>query len=189
MKVVVLFLLVLTTLLPHGTWAQSTTALPSACVTVRKAYAALHQQATRQTEQAFLQAFPATYASFTAVFGYRGRDSRTTSIQFGCLYDTSPAYVEQLFALHQVPRTDVFAKLVGIARQAHWQSDGLNYLQHYSIALATKDAAFLTFLNAQPAADIHSFTRFLLLNPVSNEPLKKQLKAAYAHYSHLRKVV
>jgi len=93
-----------------------------------------------------------------------------------------------LFALRQVPRADVFAKLVSISRQAHWQSDGLNYLKHHSIELATKDVTFLAFLNAQPAADIRSFTRFLLLGPVSDEPLKKQLKTAYAHYSHLQEV-
>ena len=188
MKDALSFLLVLITLLLHDARAQHATALPNACAAVRKAYAALHQQDTRRTEQVFLDAFPATYVSFTAVFGYSGRDSRTTSIQFGCLYDVSPAYIEQLFALHQVLRADVFAKLIGIARQAQWQSDGLNELQDYSIKLATKDTIFLAFLNAQPAADIRSFTRFLLLNPVSNEPLKKQLKASYKNYHHLQEV-
>jgi hypothetical protein len=156
---------------------------------VRNAYVLVHRQATPQTEQGFLQAFPATYRDFTAVFGYRGRDTRTTAIQFGCLYDTSIPYIEQLFALRQVPRSAVFIKLIGIGRQAYWQSDGLNYLQHYCIDLATTDASFLAFLNKQPEADIRSFTRFLLLNPVSDKPLKKQLRRAYAKYNHLQKVM
>jgi hypothetical protein len=123
------------------------------------------------------------------VFGYSGRDSRTTSVQFGCLYETSWPYIEQLFSLHQIARPEVFRKLLGIARYAQWQSDGLNYLQDHCIKLATTDRVFLAFLNQQPEAEQRSFTRFLLLNPAPNEPLKKQLQAAYAPYSQLKKVL
>jgi hypothetical protein len=189
MKIAIFYLLVLGAVLPHSTWAWYQATPTTTCTTVRNAYALVHRQATPQTEQGFLRAFPATYSAFTAVFGYRGRDTRTTSIQFGCLYATSMPYIEQLFALRQVPRNEIFVKVVGIGRHAYWQSDGLNYLQQHCIDLATTDAVFLTFLNKQPEVDIRSFTRFLLLNPVSNEPLKKQLKRAYAKYSHLQKVI
>lgn len=189
MKISIPYLLVLSAVLPHYTWAWHQAIPPTTCTIVRNAYALVHRQATPQTEQGFLRAFPATYSAFTAVFGYRGRDTRTTSIQFGCLYDTSMPYIEQLFALRQVSRNEVFAKVVGIGRHAYWQSDGLNYLQHHCIDLATTDTVFLAFLNRQPEADIRSFTRFLLLNPVSNEPLKKQLRRAYAKYSHLHKAM
>ena len=186
MKIALLYVLLLSAVLPHYTWAWHQATPTTTCTTVRNAYVAVHRQATPQTEQKFLRAFPATYSAFTAVFGYRGRATRT---KFGCLYDTSMPYIEQLFTLHQVPRSEVFTKLLGIGRHAYWQSDGLTILQYYCIDLTTTDASFLAFLNRQSEADIRSFTRFLLLNPVSNEPLRKQLRRAYAKYSHLQKVM
>ena len=173
----------------HDASGQRVRTLQDSCAALRKAYALLNQHPSSAVEQQFVQAFPNTFSSFTNIFGYKGRYSSTSKIVLGCLYSNSMEYIDQLFVLKHVGHEVLYKKIIQLARRSYWQSDGMAIFQSRCLEILEKEPAFLAFLNSQPQSTISSFTRFILLNPIQDNPLKKHIQTMYAKYYNLRKAI
>jgi hypothetical protein len=125
---------------------------------VKSAYGAFAAQPSRvETQSAYLEAFPADYATFMAVFMADG---------FGQLSDGSYEYIQALDKIGRSLPEETFRKVLKIESLAHWDADGINFLQEVTLKLAlARPKAFAAALEALRPAERRGVAGFLADGP------------------------
>ena len=84
---------------------------------------------SKSLQRKYIEAFPATSASFLAVF---------MPANFGPLYAEANELVPELGRVGEQFPVEVLRKCLLIARSLKWDADGVNYLQQMMLELASK---------------------------------------------------
>lgn len=138
MKKINLFILYLLLLLSSSlTSAQMKTSVTDVNSLV-ECYNAVRDSSTFDNQKNYFDAFPATFAEFKDVFGYKG--TKIIDATFGELYEESLEYITEFFHLNEViDPYDFSNKIINLCINGEWQADGVNHLQTNVINIVTSD--------------------------------------------------
>ena len=109
--------------------------------------------------------FPAEFSAFKKLFGYDDSNGNTV---YAPLYNVAHEHILAMLpkTLKQVGKDRFYEKLIGLAVNAFWQADAVNYLQELLRQYTSSDEDyFLSILGKRTDKEIEAFWRFYLAGP------------------------
>jgi hypothetical protein len=94
----------------------------------------------------FFESFPETFDQFVNIYGYDDANvARDTSgmvddsVTYGPLYSVAADHVSAFVEINCVPRSEIVARVVGLASRGTWQADAVAYLHESLVEIATTE--------------------------------------------------
>ena len=128
-------------------------------------------------QEKFYYYFPNSFDEFKSIFGYY--EVSMSGADFGPLYDESQKYIDAFFNIKNISPSKITKRAINIAKEGHWQADGINIFQLYLQEDLTNNLTrYIEELKMEREDIINSFWYFYFDGP-NPENYKKDYELLY----------
>ncbi len=126
----------------------------------------------------YFEAFPKSFKTLNALFGYTDKEPMGTEFNPGPLYDEAHLYMEAFFKLN-IGKKEYYKRMIEISLNGRWYADGVNYFRHGMKEKVKQDLEiFCELLSGYSDKEIQGFWYFYFDGPHPADAIPEELQKA-----------